>query len=239
MLKRLFAARPVQVFLGVVIAAYLRLVYKTSSFEVEPADIYERIDTNLPVILAFWHGQHFLMPFVKRPYHEARVLISRHRDGEINAQAAERLGIGTIRGSGDTKGRFHVKGGSTAFRAMLVTLEEGINVALTADVPKISRRAGLGIVKLAQMSGRPIIPVAIATSRRIEMNNWDRSAVNLPFSRGSAVAGEPIRVPADADRDTQEKFRLQVEAAINACTVRAYEMADGKVGAASGVKADG
>jgi len=228
MLKRLFAARWVQVFLGIVIAAYLRLVYRTSRFEVEPADIYERIDGNLPVILGFWHGQHFLMPFVKKPHHEARVLISRHRDGEINAQAAERLGVGTIRGSGDTKGRFHVKGGSTAFRAMLATLDDGINVALTADVPKISRRAGLGIVKLAQMSGRPIIPVAIATSRRIEMNNWDKSAVNLPFSHGAAVAGEPIRVPADADRETQERYRLQVEAAIDACTARAYEIVDGK-----------
>jgi len=37
---------------------------------------------------------------------------------------------------------------------------------MTADVPKVSRVAGLGIVKIAQMSGRPIYPVAIATRRR-------------------------------------------------------------------------
>jgi lysophospholipid acyltransferase (LPLAT)-like uncharacterized protein len=232
MRKRLFDARWVQVSLGAMIAAYLRLVYRTSSFDVEPADVYERMDSQLPVILAFWHGQHFLTPFIKKPYHRAKVLISRHRDGEINAQAAQRLGIGTIRGSGDTrKGKSLVKGGSAAFRAMLSTLDEGINVALTADVPKISKRAGLGIVKLAQQSGRPIIPVAIATSRRIETKSWDKAVVNLPFSRGAAVAGDPILVAPETDRDGLEAIRKQVEDALNACTARAYELADGRADA--------
>src|SRR5262249_5047027 len=35
------------------------------------------------------------------------------------------------------------------------------------DVPKVSRVAGLGIIKLASATGRPIFPVALATSRRI------------------------------------------------------------------------
>ena len=66
---------------------------------------------------------------------------------------------------------------------------------MTADVPKVSRVAGLGIVKLAQMSGRPIYPVAVATRRRIVLDNWDRTTINLPFSRGAGVAGAPIHVP--------------------------------------------
>ena len=95
----------------------------------------------MPVILAMWHGQHFLMPFVRqanKPTHRAKVLISRHRDGELNARAAEKLGIGTIRGSGAHGGDFHRKGGAAAFTQMLDALEEDYNVALTADVPKIS-----------------------------------------------------------------------------------------------------
>lgn len=227
MLKRIASARWFQVAAGALIAAYLRLVFRTSRFTIEPTDIYDRIDRELPVILAFWHGQHFLTPFIKQPHHRAKVLISRHRDGEINAQAAERLGIGTIRGSGDTKGKFHVKGGATAFRAMLQTLEQGINVALTADVPKISRRCGLGIVKLAQQSGRPIVPVAIATRNRKVVRSWDKAAVNLPFGPASAVAGDPIFVPADADRGQLEAARLAVEQALEDCTARAYEIVDG------------
>jgi lysophospholipid acyltransferase (LPLAT)-like uncharacterized protein len=231
MLKRLFAARWVQVILGAAIAAYLRFAYRTSSVTIEPADIYDTIDRELPLILTFWHGQHFLVPFVKKPHHTAAVLISRHRDGEINAQAAQRLGILTIRGSGDTKGRFHVKGGSAAFREMVATLAEGVTVALTADVPKISKRAGLGVVKLAQQSGRPILPLAIASSRRFEIKSWDKAAVNLPFSHIAAVVGDPIRVDAEADRDALEELRKRVEDSINACTRRAYEIADGRANA--------
>jgi len=229
MLKQLFGARWVQVTLGAIIAAYLRLVHSTSRVTIEPPDVYSRIDPQMPLILTFWHGQHFLVPFVKKDYHRAAVLISRHRDGEINAQAARRLGVESIRGSGDTrKGKFHVKGGPAAFREMVAALEDGVNVALTADVPKVSRRAGLGIVKLAQQSGRPILPLAIATSRRIEMRKaWDKAAVNLPFSHLAAVVAESIAVPADADRDMLEAYRQQVEDAINACTRRAYEIVDG------------
>ena len=89
-----------QAALAITAAEYLRLVWKTSSFVTEPEDIYQRVTPDLPVILAMWHGQHFLIPFIKRPHHRAKVLISRHRDGELNARVAERLGIGTIRGSG-------------------------------------------------------------------------------------------------------------------------------------------
>ena len=110
-----------------------------------------------------------------------KVLISRHIDGEINAIAAEWLGVGTVRGSGDHGRRYHVKGGVGAFKSMMDALAEGWNMALTADVPKVSRVAGLGIIKLASATGRPIFPVALATSRRIVLDNWDRSADQPAF----------------------------------------------------------
>jgi lysophospholipid acyltransferase (LPLAT)-like uncharacterized protein len=167
-----------------------------------------------------------MTPFLKRPQFLAKVLVSRHRDGDINAIIAERLHVGTVRGSGDHARRFDRKGGVAAFKAMLNALEEGYNMALTADVPKVARVAGLGVVKLAQISGRPIYPVAMATSRRIELNNWDRSAVNLPFSRGAVVVGEPIRVPAQCDSEALEAARRAVEANLNAATERAYAIVD-------------
>ena len=40
-------------------------------------------------------------------------------------------------------------------------LESGSSVALTADVPKRARVAGMGIVTLAKLSGRPIVPTAV------------------------------------------------------------------------------
>lgn len=230
-LKRIAQSRFMQTVIGVTAAEYLRLVWKTSSIAMEPADIYERMIPELPVILAMWHGQHFLMPFVRRGY-RAKVLISRHHDGEMNAIAAERLGVGTIRGSGDMGRRFDRKGGVGAFSAMLNALDEGYSMALTADIPKISRVAGVGIVKLAQLSGRPICPVAMTTSRRIQLNNWDRSVIHLPFSRVGIAVGDIIRVPAGADEASLKSHRAALEATLDAATARAFAIADRRDGGA-------
>ena len=227
--KRLGRQRWVQVAVGTLAAEYLRFVFKTTrNLVIEPADGYARIDAQLPVILAMWHGQHFMCPFVRRPGDQGKVLISHHRDAEINAIAAERLGIETIRGSGDIGGEFMRKGGLGAFRQMLETLEAGDSVALTADVPKIARRAGRGIVMLARQSGRPIFPIALATSRRYVLRNWDKTTINLPFSRGAAVCGEPVHVAADADDAAMEGYRKQVEDNLNNATARAYAIVDRK-----------
>jgi lysophospholipid acyltransferase (LPLAT)-like uncharacterized protein len=213
----------VQRAIGLVAAEFLRLVWLTNKFSLDPPDVYELVEPQQPAILAFWHGQHFMTPFIKtRKSHRAKVLISRHRDGEFNAIAAERLGIGTIRGSGDHGGAFHRKGGVGAFKEMLQALGEQYNVATTADVPKRSRVAGLGIIMLARESGRPIMPLAMATSRFIRLNNWDGTTINLPFGRGALVGNEVIFVPPDADAETMEKLRARLEANLNDATRRAY-----------------
>jgi lysophospholipid acyltransferase (LPLAT)-like uncharacterized protein len=223
--RRLKNERWMQKTIGVLAAEYLRLVWKTSSLTLEPLDFYRRYESQQPVIIAMWHGQHFLLPFLRRHY-RIKVLISRHTDGEINAIAAERLGIGTVRGSGDHGRRFQIKGGVAGFKGMLESLAEGWNMALTADVPKVSRVAGRGIVKLAHESGRPIFPVSLATSRRMVLDNWDRSEINLPFSRAAIVVGEPVRVPEDADAQTLEQARDAVERSLNAATERSHTLVD-------------
>jgi lysophospholipid acyltransferase (LPLAT)-like uncharacterized protein len=226
--KRFVTSPAVQTVIGTAAAWYLRLVWATSHKTIEPATIYDTVQ--FPAIIAMWHGQHFLTPFIKRANanHRAKVLISRHRDGELNAIAAEKLGIGTIRGSGAHNGEFHRKGGAAAFSEMIDALNDGYNVALTADVPKVARVAGLGVVKLAQYSGKPIYAVAIASSRRKVLDNWDRSAINFPFSHIGLVASKAIYVPSDADAAALESARQQIESELNQATARAYELADGK-----------
>ncbi|HEX3116064.1 MAG TPA: lysophospholipid acyltransferase family protein [Bradyrhizobium sp.] len=213
----------VQRAVGFLAAEFLRLVWLTNKFSFDPVDVYERVEPDLPMIFAFWHGQHFLTPFIKtKESHRAKVLISRHRDGEFNAIAAERLGIETIRGSGDHGGAFQRKGGVGAFKEMVRALADGYNVASTADVPKRSRVAGLGIIMLARESGRPILPFAMVTSRFIRLNNWDHTTINLPFGRGAVVGIDAVIVPPDADAETMEKCRLQLETYLNEATRRAY-----------------
>jgi lysophospholipid acyltransferase (LPLAT)-like uncharacterized protein len=226
--RRLARARWVQKSIGVLAAEYLRFVHLTSRTVTVPGDIYERAGPDLPVIIAMWHGQHFMAPFIKKPGYKGKTLISRHRDGEMNAVAAEWLGVETIRGSGDHGNGFHRKGGVSAYFQMLEALSEGYNVALTADVPKVSRIAGAGIIRLARDSGRAIYPIALASSRRKVLDNWDRSTVNLPFSLIAGVVGDAIRVGADATDTDLEAARLSLETALNRATDQAYAIADGK-----------
>ena len=118
--------RWVKVAVGVAAAEYLRFVGSTSSsVTLEPADIYERSEGDMPIIVAFWHGQHFLAPVARKTQHRVKVLVSRHHDGEMNAIAAERLGVGAIRGSGNHKSGFVHKAGVAAFQAMRDALAEG------------------------------------------------------------------------------------------------------------------
>ena len=225
--RRIASSPVVQRFVGFLAAQYLRLVWYTNRLTIDPPDLYETVEPLQPLIIAMWHGQHFMVPFLSRG-HRVKVLISRHRDGEINAAAAARLGIGTVRGSGDHGRRFDQKGGVSAFKSMLATLASGCNMAMTADVPKVARKAGMGIVKLAQIAQRPIYLVAVVTSRRRTLRNWDRSAVNLPFGRIAIVSTEPIWVPADADEAMLEHCRLLVEQRLDWVHERAYAIVDRK-----------
>lgn len=218
---------------GFTAAEFLRLVWLTNRFKLDPPDLYERAEPDMPLIIAFWHGEHFMMPFARRNY-PAAVLISRHRDGEINAIAAERFDIETVRGSGSHGNDFHRKGGVGAFKTMLRTLEDGTNMALTADVPKVARKAGLGIIMLARESGRPILPIAIATSRFKRMNNWDRSVIHLPFGRGVIASGATVCVPKDASEADMERLRVQLEERLNEVNRRAYRLIGQSEGVSDG-----
>ena len=198
----------------------MRLVSKSCRFTIEPADFYERAAPEQPVIVALWHGQIMLAPFLVARY-RSKVLISRHRDGEIPAITAERLGLETIRGSGDHGSEFVRKGGVNAFKGMYDALAEGWNVVLTADVPKVARVAGPGIIRLASRSGRPVYPIGIAFRRRIALNSWDSAEISLPFTHGAMVAGDPIRVSMDADPEALEGARAALQTSLNAATSRA------------------
>ncbi len=226
LLRNIWRQRWAKVTIGVAAAEYLRFVGMTSRLTLEPANVYERLEADIPIIMAFWHGQHFLGTLARNEKHRGKILVSRHHDGEINAIAAARFGIGAIRGSGNHGGSFVHKAGVAAFQSMLKALNDGFSIGLSADVPKVARVAGLGIIKLAQASGRPIYPGAIASSRRIVLDNWDRTTINLPFGRVCGVAAEPVLVARDAGEAELEAARRLLEDRLNVITRRANEIVD-------------
>jgi lysophospholipid acyltransferase (LPLAT)-like uncharacterized protein len=224
LVKRLTRSRAAREAFGFIVARYLGLVRRTNRFVMEPADAYDRVGPMMPVIAAMWHGQHFMIHFAKRPEDRAASLVSRSGDGELNAVALRHLGVRAIRGSGARGRDIRAKGGVPAMRAMLRALQDGEMVVLTADIPKVSRVCGQGIVTLAQLSGRPIVPVAVVTSRRIDFKSWDRASLGLPFGRGAMVFGDPITVPREADEAALEAARQAVERGLDAVHDRAYAL---------------
>lgn len=229
MLKRLTRRRWVRASAGRMLAGYLKLVRRTTRFVMEPDNPYDHVGDYLPAILTAWHGHHFLGPLMRQPDHEIAVLVSRSFDGEVNAAAVEALGLQVIRGSGGRNPLLWVaKGGVSAFDYMMNALAQGISVAQTADIPGGEpRRCGLGIIKLAQHSGRPIVPLASVTRRNIQFNTRDRMCLPLPFGQGAFVVEVPIYVPQDADGAALEAIRAEVDAALNRAQERANELANG------------
>jgi lysophospholipid acyltransferase (LPLAT)-like uncharacterized protein len=225
MARRLGRSQLGQEAIGFLLATYLRFVRRTSRLTTVPEDLDAYIKGKLPLISAMWHGQHLMMPFA-RPVTMERlaVLISRHEDAGAQAAAVERLGMTPVRGSGGPADRQYYKGGAPAMRELLRLLESGSSVALTADVPKRARVAGMGIVALAKLSGRPIVPTAVVASRRIQFNSWDRASLGLPFSHAIVVAGDLIRVPVDADDAAMERARLAVQEGLDDAHRRGYAM---------------
>ncbi|MGL4634979.1 MAG: lysophospholipid acyltransferase family protein [Beijerinckiaceae bacterium] len=210
---------------GHLMASYLRLVQKTNRFVTEPADVTGAVYDKLPMIIAMWHGQHFMIPFAKRPQDAFAVMISKHGDGEINAVAVEAFGITAVRGSGaQRQDQVRKRGGAQALRQALAVLKNNVSLSMTADVPKTSRVAGRGIITLAQLSGRPILPVAVVTSRRMDFRSWDRTSIGLPFGRGAMVFGEPIVVPRELDPAAFSLKRIEVQDALDEVHARAYAL---------------
>jgi lysophospholipid acyltransferase (LPLAT)-like uncharacterized protein len=214
--------------LGFVFAQYLKWVQRTNRFVVEPSDLASSLGAHHPAVVAMWHGQHLMLPFARAPQ-MSRVLamVSRHADAGAQAVALRRLGVEPIRGSGARGDKVREKGGARALIALRKELESGATVAMTADVPKVARIAGLGIVTLGRISGRPIVPVAVVTSRRFDFKSWDRASLGLPFGRGAIVIGDPIRVAPDADEAAQETARLAVQEGLDAVHARAYALVGG------------
>ena len=229
MLKALSRSEAALAVGGGMLAAHYWFVRRTNRMVRDPEhDFYAPFDNNHAVIVALWHGEHFLIPFLGRKGKRDRFtpLTTYHRDGEILARAGMHLGIEKfLRGAGDHGGEFLRKKALQAFSGMMRELKSGGHVVVTADVPKIARVAGLGIVTLAKHSQCPIVPLAMATSRTHRLSNWDRTCINLPFGRMGVVRGEEIRVARDADDATLETARAHVQEQLNVVTDRAYALA--------------
>lgn len=154
-------------------------------------------------IYAIWH-ENLLLPAYLYGRPDIHVLISQHADGQLIAEVCRHLRFKLVRGS-------TTRGGVEAVRHML-RLSRGSHLAITPDGPRgPRRRVQMGLIYLAARTGLPIVPIGIGFQRPWRLKSWDRFALPRPWSRSVCVTADPIRIPADADRDEFEDCRLRVE----------------------------
>jgi len=163
-------------------------------------------------VYAFWHQRQVFFTWTHRDI-DAAVLVSRSKDGEMIAETMRLSRIAAVRGSSS-------RGGAAAAKEMVDILRSGLDVGITPDGPRgPARKVKDGALRVAQLSGAPIVPIANALSRRLELKKaWDHYHVPLPFGRAVVVYGEPIEVGPNDDLAAKA---LELETAMNRATEEA------------------
>ncbi len=197
--------------------SYVTFIGWTTRQRVIRADIPLKVhEAGQRFIYAFWHQRQIFFTWSHRDV-SAAVLVSKSKDGELIAKTMELSRIGAVRGSSS-------RGGAIAAREMVEILRAGRDVGITPDGPRgPAREVKEGAVRVAQMSGMPIIPIANALSHKLVVTkSWDRLQVPLPFGNSVVIYGEPVRVSADDDLGAKA---AELKAAIDALTDEADRLA--------------
>ena len=156
-------------------------------------DAADNSQTTAPVIYCIWHS-HLMLAVASYDDH---ALEKWHEKGLVAWVSA----------SGD--GAF--------LAAVLAKL--GYSIAMAPDGPRgPSHQIQDGILSLAQVSGRPIIPISNFTRWKICLKNWDRTQIPLPFARCELYDNDPVWVPRDATAADREQLRSRLEQSMRAIT---------------------
>jgi lysophospholipid acyltransferase (LPLAT)-like uncharacterized protein len=154
-------------------------------------------------------------------------LISPSVDGELGAMIVQRLGAEVIRGSSSHTG-------ARALRDYYQALaHEGISPAITPDGPRGPPwKFKPGAILLAQLSQRPIIPMAFAASRAWKIK-WDRFVIPMPWARIAIIVGEPIFVARGLDAAGLARLQDAMETNLRELFGQAKAVLDGTCSASS------
>jgi lysophospholipid acyltransferase (LPLAT)-like uncharacterized protein len=175
------------------------------------------------LVPCYWHQhQLFCAHYLLRSRARGLVpgwLISPSVDGELAAMMVKRIGARAIRGSSSHTG-------ARALRDYYLALvKENISPVVTPDGPKGPRfKFKPGAILLAQMSGRPMLPMAYAASRAW-LIQWDKFVIPVPFARISIAIGAPRYVARVLDAAGVEALQAEMERELR----RLYEAASARL----------
>ena len=163
------------------------------------------------VILGFWHNRIVGMtvtPIFRKI--KTCVIVSRHFDGELIVRIGRYFGHDFVRGSAG-------KGGGFGLRGLEEKVAAGYVVGITPDGAKGPVYVlKPGIVHLARVTGRPILPTTVKVSRKWFFSTWDHFQLPKPFSTITIIFGDPLRHDGDDEtmlRTVENAMRAQVDQA--------------------------
>lgn len=172
-----------------------------------------------PYVFCTWHNRLPLSivmyeQYMKRIGQPVRMaaIVSASRDGAMMAAVLERFKVMPARGSSSRRG-------GQVLLELASALERGYDAAFATDGPRgPAYGMKLGVVMLAQMTGRSLVPGSYHLSSKITLKSWDRFQIPLPFSKCTFNFGDPVPVPRDAGDEAREKIRALVEAKLRELT---------------------
>lgn len=175
----------------------LRLLLKTCRVTIDsPREVQAYLVERQPAIAVTWHRGAIFFLYLFGPYRPA-IMVSRSKDGELLARFISLMGGIPVRGSSS-------RGGGEALHTMADLVKKGeVSFAATvADGPRGPRyQAKPGMIKLAAMTGLPLLPIMWSADRVWTFTKaWDRAMLPKPFARVVAKAGRELRFPPDMDR---------------------------------------
>jgi lysophospholipid acyltransferase (LPLAT)-like uncharacterized protein len=184
--------------------------------------VLERAPSFLPV---YWHQHHlfcaqFLLAQQRERALRAGFLISPSADGELGAMIMRRLGGHVIRGSSTRTGALAMK---EYFQALM---REQVSPVLNPDGPRGPRfKCKPGAIMLAQMSGRPLLPLSYAASRAW-LVHWDKFVLPWPGARIAIAVGAPLTVARGTGAEAMARWQLELERQLHATFLAARAALD-------------
>lgn len=196
--------------LGTLAGWTMKLLAATLRMEVRDfCGIGGSASTMPPVIYALWHNRFFCVPpaWNRICYGQRKTvaLTSASHDGDTVARAMAVFGLGSVRGSSSRRS-------VAALVGLKRALQEGLDICVTPDGPRGPRyKVQPGVIKLAESTGAPIIPIHVRFSSAWRLKTWDRFVIPKPFSRVEVIFAEPILLTRGMDAEAFEIERLNIE----------------------------
>ncbi len=184
---------------GILGKFFIDLLFCTMKINSKGFEKVEPVISSRKFIFAFWHSRMLFFNYMYKQF-DAAILASRSEDGEIAVRVLQKQGHEAIRGS-------TTRGGSRALVTLIKKLKERKRPAvIIPDGPQGPRfKVQPGIIILAKKTGYPILPVSYSAKKIKIFTSWDRFILPYPFTKCTAVYGDPLYVPQNADKDTENK----------------------------------